>query len=60
MEMTRELQQILKRIGYDVGTIDGKLGLNTRNAVRDVQLKFGLAADGYPTQELLQQLRGVR
>jgi lytic murein transglycosylase len=60
MEMTRELQQILTRMGYDVGGVDGKLGLQTRNAVREVQIKFGLPADSYPTPELLQRLRSER
>jgi lytic murein transglycosylase len=59
MEMTRELQQILKRMGYDVGGVDGKLGLQTRQAVREVQIKFGMPADSYPTPELLQRLRGA-
>ena len=60
MEMTRELQQILTRMGYDVGGVDGKLGLATRQAVKAVQIKLGMPADSYPTPELLQRLRGVR
>jgi lytic murein transglycosylase len=59
MEMTRELQQALTRMGYDVGGIDGKLGLATRQAVKAVQIKFGLPADSYPTPELLARLRGT-
>ena len=34
VEMTRELQTILTRMGYDVGTVDGKLGLGSRKAVK--------------------------
>src|SRR5581483_2742182 len=57
-EETRELQQILARRGYDVGRVDGVLGLKSRVAVKDVQKKFGLPADSWPTEELLTKLRG--
>jgi lytic murein transglycosylase len=56
-EETRELQEILQRRGYDVGRVDGVLGLKSRVAIRDMQIKFGLAADGWPTAELLGRLR---
>ncbi len=52
----RQLQQILARRGYDVGKIDGIIGAKTRAAVKDVQQKLGLPADGYPTSELLTRL----
>jgi lytic murein transglycosylase len=56
----RELQQILAKRGYTVGKIDGILGAQTRVAVKDVQKKLGLPADSYPTEELLERLRGGR
>ena len=56
-EETRELQQILEKRGYDVGRVDGVLGLKSRVAVKDVQIKFGLPADGWPTADLLARLR---
>jgi lytic murein transglycosylase len=59
-EETRELQQILEKRGYDVGRVDGVLGLKSRVAIRDTQIKFGLPADGWPTAELLARLRGGR
>jgi len=57
-EQTKELQQLLRRRGLDVGEIDGKLGAGTRKAVKQMQIKFGLPADSYPTAELLNALRG--
>jgi lytic murein transglycosylase len=56
-EQTKELQSLLKARGYDVGEVDGKLGLATRASVRKVQLKLGLPADSYPSPELLSRLR---
>jgi lytic murein transglycosylase len=57
-EEQREVQQLLEKRGYDVGRVDGVLGLKTRTAIRDVQAKLGLPADGWPTTELLTRLRG--
>jgi lytic murein transglycosylase len=57
---TRELQQILEKRGYDIGRTDGILGLKSRSAVREMQIKFGLPADSWPTAELLNRLRGTR
>jgi lytic murein transglycosylase len=59
-EETRELQQILEKRGYDIGRTDGILGLKSRSAVREMQIKFGLPADSWPTAELLNRLRGAR
>jgi lytic murein transglycosylase len=59
-EETRELQHLLEKRGYDVGRVDGVLGLKSRVAIRDMQIKFGQPADGWPTAELLARLRGGR
>ena len=59
-EETRELQQMLERRGYDVGRVDGVLGLKSRVAIRVMQIKFGQPADGWPTAELLARLRTAR
>lgn len=57
---TRELQTILTKRGFDVGRIDGILGLKSRQAVRVMQIKLKMPADSWPTAELLNSLRGAR
>jgi lytic murein transglycosylase len=59
-DQMKALQQELARRGYEVGKIDGVLGVQTRSAVRDVQKTLGLPADSWPTAELLQALRARR
>jgi lytic murein transglycosylase len=60
IEENRELQQILTRMGHDVGRVDGVLGTKSRSAIREVQIKYGMPADSWPTAELLARLRGGR
>ena len=52
-----ELQERLTHKGYQPGAADGIIGANTRKAVRAFQQTLGQPADGYPSYELLQQLR---
>lgn len=56
----KEMQAMLARAGYDVGAIDGFLGLKTRQAVKAMQQKYGLPADSYPTADLLAHMRAGR
>jgi lytic murein transglycosylase len=56
----KDMQAMLSRSGHDVGAVDGFLGLKTRQAVKAMQLKYGLPADSYPTTELLARMRGGR
>jgi hypothetical protein len=60
VDETRELQTILTKLGFDVGRIDGILGLKSRQAVRAMQIKLKMPADSWPTTELLGRLRGTR
>ncbi len=53
----KAMQGMLTHAGYDVGAVDGFLGLKTRQAVKATQLKYGLPADSYPTAELLARMR---
>ncbi len=50
------LQTALNARGFDTGTPDGTMGPATRRGVRAFQRSLGVAADGYPTLELLQRL----
>ena len=42
----RDVQTALKRAGFDPGPADGKMGKQTRQALRNFQQAQGLAADG--------------
>jgi lytic murein transglycosylase len=58
-EQSKELQQKLRAFGYK-GEIDGKLGSETRTAIKAAQIKQHLPADSYPTVELLQRLEAQK
>jgi lytic murein transglycosylase len=53
----KAMQEMLTHAGYDVGAADGFLGLKTRQAVKAVQIKYGLPADSYPTADLLARMQ---
>jgi lytic murein transglycosylase len=57
LAQARDMQTRLKKMGYDVGKIDGKFGETGQTALRAYQEKHGLTPDGYPTLALLQRLR---
>jgi lytic murein transglycosylase len=52
-----ELQQLLERHGFDVGEPDGRLGVKTREALRDFQVKIGRVPDGFASAGVLERLR---
>ena len=54
----KEIQSRLQRRGFAVEKIDGIIGPNTINAIREFQKSAGLGADGFPTQDLLKALGG--
>ncbi len=51
------LQFLLTDLGYDTGGIDGKIGPNTRQALRHWQKDMGIPADGYVNESILDLLR---
>ncbi len=55
----KAMQQLLTQKGYYRGTLDGKLGRTSRNAVHAFQLAEGIQpADGFATKDVLARLRG--
>ena len=50
------IQELLVARGYDPGPIDGVIGLQTRQAIKEFQRTAELPADGHPTPELLEIL----
>ena len=46
IDKTKDIQLALKNAGFDVGTIDGKLGPKTKKAIEDFQRSKGLKVDG--------------
>ena len=52
-----ELQEQLQSHGFEPGSIDGIIGANTRQAIRQLQITLGWPADGYPDRQLLKALR---
>jgi len=50
------IQELLVTRGYDPGPIDGVIGLQTRQAIKEFQRTAELPADGHPTPELLEIL----
>lgn len=55
----KEMQQLLTREGVYHGTIDGKLGRSSRNAIHTWQLAAGIQpADGYATKAVIARLKG--
>jgi membrane-bound lytic murein transglycosylase B len=52
-----ELQQLLAQRGYDVGEPDGRLGANTRAALRQFQAAIGAVPDGFASAGIIEQLR---
>ena len=50
------LQQHLTQLGFDAGTPDGMVGMQTRKAIRDYQRDRGLTADAFPRPALITQV----
>ena len=53
----KEIQSHLKRKGFGVQSIDGVIGPNTITAIRKYQKSRNLPPDGYPSLQLLNDLK---
>ncbi len=53
------LQKKLAELGYSVRDFEAHFDFDLRDAIRDVQVRFGLVPDGHPTLALLERL-GIR
>ncbi|NLB80865.1 MAG: spore cortex-lytic enzyme [Clostridiaceae bacterium] len=58
-EEVRQIQTKLKNWGYNISSIDGIYGLNTRNAVMQFQRNNGLSVDGIAGAQTLGAM-GIR
>lgn len=56
-EEKKKMQRILKRKGFLDDKVDGLIGPNTVNAIRDFQRANGITPDGYPSKTLLGHLK---
>ncbi|WP_442865085.1 peptidoglycan-binding domain-containing protein [Bosea sp. NBC_00550] len=54
----RQLQQVLQRLNYYQGPIDGKFGRSTRAAIRRFQDSIGFKSTGYLTSAEATRLKG--
>ena len=57
--LVTEVQKLLKKMGYDIGAVDGIMGDRTANAIRLFQLQSRLPVNGQPSMEVLERLRAA-
>jgi localization factor PodJL len=55
--MIGQTQSLLDKLGYKIGTADGKMGGRTANAIRLFQLQEGMKVTGEVTPELVNALQ---
>ena len=55
-ENKKAMQQKLTDLGFDTQGVDGRIGPNSRRAIRAWQASNGLTADGYMEQRLFKRL----
>lgn len=53
----QEAQELLTKLGFNIGNADGRMGTRTMNAIRLFQLQSGLKVNGEVTPELLDAMR---
>ncbi len=58
-DQVREIEELLVRLGFTPGRVDGIADAETEAAIRDYQSFASLPVTGLPSQALLDELRGV-
>ncbi|MDQ2066518.1 lytic murein transglycosylase [Xinfangfangia sp. CPCC 101601] len=58
LDERKELQAALVALGHDTGGVDGRIGPKTIAAVKAWQKTVGQVPDGYPSPDVLSELRG--
>jgi localization factor PodJL len=51
------VQELLRKLGFNVGSIDGRMNPRTSNAIRLFQLQSGAKVTGEVTDDLISQLQ---
>jgi membrane-bound lytic murein transglycosylase B len=59
LETVKWVQSNLNQAGYDAGVEDGIFGTKTKRALRKYQQAQGWVADGFPSDEVLKQLKAL-
>ncbi|NNE23475.1 MAG: lytic murein transglycosylase [Rhizobiales bacterium] len=54
-----ELQKLLIKAGYDIGEADGRIGPITKKAIKKVQRKHKMKANGRPSMKVYKHLGGT-
>ena len=58
--IVEEIQVILASLGYDTGNKDGRMGQNTRDALKEFQESIGIKSTGYINKLTLTQIEDIR
>lgn len=53
----KEIQNLLNKLGFDAGPVDGAIGAKSREAIADFQRTFDMVGTGEPSLELVKALR---
>jgi peptidoglycan hydrolase-like protein with peptidoglycan-binding domain len=55
-----EIQVVLKGLGYETGNTDGRMGQETRDAIKEFQESIGIKSTGYIDELTLAQIDNTR
>ena len=56
---TQKVQSLLKKLGYDVGVVDGRFGKKTAQAIMSFQKRSSIPVTGLITGDLISKLESV-